>query len=228
MCACRAGSTASATTAGCCCSPTLRDHYGLTQLVAHPGEPGFEVLDRLRAESVVRIDGEVVARTADTVNPDLATGEIEVRVSGARGAVGGARSCRCRCSASRTIRRKIWLKYRYLDLRRESLHRNIDVLRLEGDRPRSGGGWRGAGFTEFQTPVLTASSLEGARDYLVPSRIHPGTFYAPFAASAAAVQAAADGGRLRPLLPDRAVASATRTPGADRLAGRGLLSSTSR
>ncbi len=153
----------------------LRDHYGLTQLVAHPGEPGFEVLDRLRAESVVRIDGEAVARSAETINPNLATGEIEVRVRGAE-ALSEAAELPLPVFGEPDYPEEIRLKYRYLDLRRDSLHRNI-VLRskvIDSIRRRM----VGAGFTEFQTPVLTASSPEGARDYLVPSRIHPGTFYA--------------------------------------------------
>jgi aspartyl-tRNA synthetase len=153
----------------------LRDHHGLTQLVAHPGDPGFEVLDRLRAESVVRIDGEVVARSADAVNPNLATGEIEVRVRGAE-TLSEAAELPLPVFGEPDYPEEIRLKYRYLDLRRETLHRNI-VLRskvIDAIRRRMVGG----GFTEFQTPVLTASSPEGARDYLVPSRIHPGLFYA--------------------------------------------------
>jgi aspartyl-tRNA synthetase len=153
----------------------LRDHYGLTQLVAHPGEAGFETLDRLRAESVVRIDGEVVARSVETVNPNLATGEVEVRVRAA-GALSEAAELPLPVFGEPDYPEEIRLKYRYLDLRRESLHRNI-VLRsqvIDSIRRRM----VGAGFTEFQTPVLTASSPEGARDYLVPSRLHPGTFYA--------------------------------------------------
>jgi aspartyl-tRNA synthetase len=153
----------------------LRDHYGLTQLVSHPGDAGFETLDRLRAESVVRIDGEVVARTGDTINPNLATGEIEVRVRAAE-ALSEASELPLPVFGEPDYPEDIRLKYRYLDLRRESLHRNI-VLRskvIDSIRRRM----VVAGFTEFQTPVLTASSPEGARDYLVPSRIHPGTFYA--------------------------------------------------
>jgi len=153
----------------------LRDHYGLTQLVAHPGEPGFELLSRLRAESVVRIDGEVVARSPETINPNLATGEVEIRIRGAE-ALSEAAELPLPVFGEPDYPEEIRLKYRYLDLRRESLHRNI-VLRskvIHSIRRRMVGG----GFTEFQTPVLTASSPEGARDYLVPSRIHPGTFYA--------------------------------------------------
>jgi aspartyl-tRNA synthetase len=153
----------------------LRDHYGLTQLVAHPGEAGFDVLDRLRAESVVKIDGEVVARTPETINPNLATGEVEIRVRSAE-TLSEAHELPLPVFGEPDYPEEIRLKYRYLDLRRESLHRNI-VLRsrvIDSIRRRM----VAAGFTEFQTPVLTASSPEGARDYLVPSRIHPGTFYA--------------------------------------------------
>jgi aspartyl-tRNA synthetase len=153
----------------------MRDHYGLTQLVAHPGDPGFDVLDRLRAESVVRIDGEVVARSAEAINPNLATGEIEVRVRGAE-MLSEAAELPLPVFGEPDYPEDIRLKFRYLDLRRETLHRNI-VLRskvIDSIRRRM----VGAGFTEFQTPVLTASSPEGARDYLVPSRVHPGTFYA--------------------------------------------------
>jgi aspartyl-tRNA synthetase len=153
----------------------LRDHYGLIQLVAHPGEPGFEVLDRLRAESVVQVDGEVVARAAEAINPNLVTGEIEVRVRAGE-VLSEAAELPLPVFGEPDYPEEIRLKYRYLDLRRESLHRNI-VLRskvIDSIRRRM----VGAGFTEFQTPVLTASSPEGARDYLVPSRIHPGTFYA--------------------------------------------------
>jgi len=153
----------------------LRDHYGLTQLVAHPGDPGFDVLDRLRAESVVRVDGEVVARTAETINPNLATGEIEVRVRGAE-VLSEAAELPLPVFGEPDYPEEIRLKYRYLDLRRETLHRHI-VLRsrvIDSIRRRM----VEADFNELQTPILTASSPEGARDYLVPSRIHPGQFYA--------------------------------------------------
>jgi aspartyl-tRNA synthetase len=153
----------------------LRDHYGLTQLVAHPGDVGFATLDRLRAESVVQVEGTVVARSPDTVNTNLATGEIEVRVAGAE-TLSEAAELPLPVFGEPDYPEEIRLKYRYLDLRRETLHRNI-VLRsavIDSIRRRM----VGAGFTEFQTPVLTASSPEGARDYLVPSRLHPGKFYA--------------------------------------------------
>ncbi len=153
----------------------LRDHYGLTQLVAHPGSPGFEALERARPESVVRIDGEVIARTAETVNPGLATGEVEVRV-GEVEILSAAAELPLPVFGEPDYPEDIRLAHRYLDLRRETLHRNI-VLRsrvIDSIRRRM----VAQGFTEFQTPILTASSPEGARDFLVPSRLHPGKFYA--------------------------------------------------
>ena len=153
----------------------LRDHYGLTQLVAHPGAPGFEILERLRAESVVRIDGEVVARTSETINPNLPTGEIEVRVTAVT-ILSEAAELPLPVFGEPDYPEDIRLSHRYLDLRRETLHKNI-VLRskvIDSIRRRM----IDQGFNEFQTPILTASSPEGARDFLVPSRIHPGKFYA--------------------------------------------------
>ncbi len=153
----------------------LRDHYGLTQLVIHSGAPGFAALDGARAESVVRIDGEVVARTAETVNPALPTGQIEVRAREAT-VLSAAAELPLPVFGEPDYPEEIRLAHRYLDLRRETLHRNI-VLRsrvIESIRRRM----IGQGFTEFQTPILTASSPEGARDFLVPSRTHPGKFYA--------------------------------------------------
>jgi aspartyl-tRNA synthetase len=153
----------------------LRDHYGLTQLVVHPGAPGFETLERARPESVVRIDGEVVAREASTANPNLATGEIEVAVRAVE-LLSEAEELPLPVFGEPDYPEEIRLKHRYLDLRRETLHRNI-VLRskvIDSIRRRM----IGQGFLEFQTPILTASSPEGARDFLVPSRIHPGRFYA--------------------------------------------------
>jgi aspartyl-tRNA synthetase len=153
----------------------LRDHYGLTQLVADPATPGFEVLERLRAESVVRIDGEVVARASDAVNPGLATGGIEVRVRAVE-VLSEAAELPLPVFGEPDYPEDIRLRYRYLDLRRETLHRNI-VMRsrvIDSIRRRM----IDQGFLEFQTPILTASSPEGARDFLVPSRLHPGTFYA--------------------------------------------------
>lgn len=153
----------------------LRDHYGVTQLVLSPETPGFDAVSRLRAESVIRIDGEVVARSAETVNPNLPTGEVEVRVRETE-VLSDAAELPLPVFGEPDYPEEIRLKHRYLDLRRDSLHRNI-VLRsqvIASLRRRMIEG----GFTEFQTPILTASSPEGARDYLVPSRVHPGKFYA--------------------------------------------------
>ena len=153
----------------------LRDHYGITQLVAHPGAQGFEALADVRAESVVRIDGEVVARTAETINASLPTGEVEVRVADVT-VLSEAAELPLPVFGEPDYPEDIRLAHRYLDLRRETLHRNI-VLRsrvIDSIRRRM----VDQGFTEFQTPILTASSPEGARDFLVPSRTHPGKFYA--------------------------------------------------
>jgi aspartyl-tRNA synthetase len=153
----------------------LRDHYGLTQLVFAPDTPGFAAIERLRAESVIRIDGEVVARTPETVNPNLGTGEVEVRVRAVE-VLSEAAELPLPVFGEPDYPEEIRLKHRYLDLRRETLHRNI-VLRskvIHSIRNRM----IGQGFLEYQTPILTASSPEGARDFLVPSRVHPGTFYA--------------------------------------------------
>lgn len=153
----------------------LRDHYGLTQLVLHPETPGFAIVERLRAESVIRIDGEVVARDASVVNPNLPTGEIEIRVAAVE-VLSEAAELPLPVFGEPDYPEEIRLKHRYLDLRRETLHKNI-VLRskvIQSIRSRM----FGQGFNEFQTPILTASSPEGARDFLVPSRLHPGKFYA--------------------------------------------------
>ena len=153
----------------------LRDHYGLTQLVAAAGSPHLAALDALRVESVVTIDGEVVARSAGTVNANLSTGAIEVRVRGVT-VQSEAAELPLPVASEADYPEEIRLRYRFLDLRREQMHRNI-MLRskvVSSLRQRM----IGQGFTEFQTPILTASSPEGARDFLVPSRLHPGKFYA--------------------------------------------------
>jgi len=153
----------------------LRDHYGLTQLVLSPETPGFDLAERLRAESVVRIDGQVLARSAETLNANLPTGEVEVRVT-ALDVLSEAAELPVPVFGEPDYPEELRLKYRYLDLRRESLHRSI-VLRsrvIDSVRRRM----IDQGFLEFQTPILTASSPEGARDFLVPSRLHPGKFYA--------------------------------------------------
>ena len=153
----------------------LRDHYGLTQLVLHPETPGFNVVERLRAESVIRVDGEVIARDASVVNPNLPTGEIEIRISAVE-VLSEAAELPLPVFGEPDYPEEIRLKHRYLDLRRETLHKNI-VLRsrvIQSIRNRM----FAQGFNEFQTPILTASSPEGARDFLVPSRLHPEKFYA--------------------------------------------------
>ncbi|HEX6859236.1 MAG TPA: aspartate--tRNA ligase [Caulobacteraceae bacterium] len=153
----------------------LRDHYGLTQLVLHPGTPGFDTVEHLRAESVIRVDGEVIQRSPETVNPNLPTGEVEVRVSAVE-VLNEAAELPLPVFGEPEYPEDIRLKHRYLDLRRETLHRNI-VLRsrvIDSIRRRM----INQGFLEYQTPILTASSPEGARDFLVPSRMHPGKFYA--------------------------------------------------
>ncbi|QUD88120.1 aspartate--tRNA ligase [Phenylobacterium montanum] len=153
----------------------LRDHYGLTQIVLSPETPGFDLVERLRAESVIKIDGEVVLRTAETVNPNLPTGEVEIRARSVE-LLSEAAELPVPVFGEPDYPEDLRLKYRYLDLRRETLHKNI-VLRskvISSLRRRM----IDQGFTEFQTPILTASSPEGARDFLVPSRLHPGQFYA--------------------------------------------------
>ncbi|HET8749747.1 MAG TPA: aspartate--tRNA ligase [Sphingomicrobium sp.] len=153
----------------------LRDHYGITQVVADADSPAFKTLDRLRVDSVVTVEGQVVARSAETVNPNLGTGEIEVR-AGEVTVQSEAAELPMPVATEADYPEEIRLKYRYLDLRREQVHANI-MLRsavIASIRRRM----IEQGFTEFQTPILTASSPEGARDYLVPSRVHPGKFYA--------------------------------------------------
>src|SRR5436190_810840 len=153
----------------------LRDHYGITQIVTDTSSPAFKTLDRIRVESVVTVEGEVVARSTETVNPNLATGEIEVRAVNVT-VQSAAAELPMPVFGEQDYPEEIRLKYRYLDLRREQIHANI-MLRgavIASIRRRM----IEQGFTEFQTPILTASSPEGARDYLVPSRVHPGKFYA--------------------------------------------------
>ena len=153
----------------------LRDHYGITQIVCDADSPALAVLEALRLESVVTIDGNVKARAEGTTNQNLPTGEIEVY---ARVATVQSRSeeLPMPVAGEQEYPEDIRLRYRFLDLRRESVHANM-MLRsrvIASLRRRM----TEQGFTEFQTPILTASSPEGARDYLVPSRVHPGKFYA--------------------------------------------------
>ena len=153
----------------------LRDHYGLTQLVCRAGTEALGVLDLLRVESVVTVTGKVVGREGGAVNSKLATGDIEIVVDEVA-VQSSAAELPLPVAGEAEYPEEIRLKYRYLDLRRERLHANI-MLRskvIASVRNRM----VEQGFTEFQTPILTASSPEGARDYLVPSRVHPGKFYA--------------------------------------------------
>ncbi len=153
----------------------LRDHYGLTQCVADPDSPAFKVAERLRSEWVVRIDGRVRRRPAGTDNPELATGAVEVYVSEIE-VLGPAAELPLPVFGEQDYPEDIRLKYRFLDLRRDRLHQNIMTRGAIIDSMRRR--MKDQGFFEFQTPILTASSPEGARDFLVPSRIHPGRFYA--------------------------------------------------
>jgi len=153
----------------------LRDHYGLTQIVADPDSKAFKLAETLRSEWVVRIDGKVRRRPAGTENPELPTGQVEVYIDEIE-VLGPAAELPMPVFGEQDYPEEIRLKYRFLDLRREHLHNNI-MLRgrvIDSIRRRM----KEAGFFEFQTPILTASSPEGARDYLVPSRLHPGKFYA--------------------------------------------------
>jgi aspartyl-tRNA synthetase len=153
----------------------LRDHYGLTQCVADPDSPAFKDAEKLRSEWVVRIDGKVRRRPAGTENPELPTGAVEIYVSEIE-VLGPAGELPLPVFGEQEYPEDIRLKYRFLDLRREKLHQNIMTRGAIVDSMRKR--MKGQGFFEFQTPILTASSPEGARDFLVPSRIHPGKFYA--------------------------------------------------
>ncbi|MFL0418308.1 aspartate--tRNA ligase [Sphingomonas sp. 179-I 2A4 NHS] len=153
----------------------LRDHYGITQIVADSDSPALPTLEALRVESVVTIDGVVKARAEGTVNPNLATGEIEVFARAAT-VQSHAQELPMPVAGEQEYPEDIRLRYRFLDLRREKLHANIMLRSKVISSIR--GRMVDQGFTEFQTPILTASSPEGARDYLVPSRVHPGKFYA--------------------------------------------------
>ncbi|MHA6719308.1 aspartate--tRNA ligase [Sphingomonas sp. RS6] len=153
----------------------LRDHYGITQIVTDVSGPAFAAIESLRSESVITVTGTVVARDASVVNPNLPTGEIELRAAEVV-VQSAAADLPMPVFGDQEYPEEIRLRNRYLDLRREKVHKNI-VLRsnvIASLRRRM----IDQGFTEFQTPILTASSPEGARDYLVPSRVHPGKFYA--------------------------------------------------
>lgn len=153
----------------------LRDHYGLTQCVADPDSPAFKDAEKLRSEWVVRMEGKIRRRPDGTDNPELPTGTVELYVSDIE-VLGAAAELPLPVFGEQEYPEDIRLKYRFLDLRREKLHQNIMTRGAIIDSMRKR--MKEAGFFEFQTPILTASSPEGARDFLVPSRIHPGKFYA--------------------------------------------------
>src|SRR5438093_5946952 len=153
----------------------VRDHYGITQCVLDSSSPLFKTAESLRLESVITVGGKIVPRAPAAVNPRLPTGEIELAV-GELTVLSSAEPLPLPVNSDAEFPEETRLRYRFLDLRREKLHRNI-VLRsrvIASIRRHM----IEAGFTEFQTPILTSSSPEGARDYLVPSRVHPGKFYA--------------------------------------------------
>jgi len=153
----------------------VRDHYGLTQVVADPDSPAFKIAETVRGEWVIRVDGEVKARTGDAVNANLPTGEVEIFATEIE-VLAAAKELPLPVFGEPDYPEDIRLKYRFLDLRRETLHKNImsRTKIIAAMRRRMSE----IGFNEFSTPILTASSPEGARDFLVPSRIHEGKFYA--------------------------------------------------
>jgi aspartyl-tRNA synthetase len=153
----------------------LRDHYGITQVVADPDSPAFKMAETVRSEWVIRVDGKVRDRPAGTVNPDLPTGEVELFATEIE-VLSAAKELPLPVFGEPDYPEDIRLTYRFLDLRRETLHKII-MQRLAITRSIRAR-MHDAGFNEFPTPILTASSPEGARDFLVPSRIHPGKFYA--------------------------------------------------
>ena len=153
----------------------LRDHYGMTQCVIDNKNEYFSALEKIKLETVIRIEGEVVARTPETINKELATGSIEVLVKNFN-VLGSTKELPLPVFSDQEYSEEIRLKYRYLDLRRKKLHQNIilrsNVISFIRKKMES------LGFLEYQTPILTSSSPEGARDFLVPSRLNPGKFYA--------------------------------------------------
>ncbi|RKT31037.1 aspartyl-tRNA synthetase [Roseovarius halotolerans] len=153
----------------------LRDHYGMTQVLCDPDSPVFAEVEALRSEWCVRIDGEVKARADNLINPKIPTGEIEVYIRDLE-VLGSAKELPLMVFGDQEYPEETRLRYRYLDLRREEMQRNM-TLRSDVVASIRRRMWD-TGFREYQTPIITASSPEGARDFLVPSRLHPGRFYA--------------------------------------------------
>jgi len=153
----------------------LRDHYGMTQCVIDNKNEHFSALEKIKLETVLRIEGEIVARTPETINKELSTGSIEVLIKRFN-VLGSTKELPLPVFSDQEYSEEIRLKYRYLDLRRKKLHQNIilrsNVISFIRKKMES------LGFLEYQTPILTSSSPEGARDFLVPSRLNPGKFYA--------------------------------------------------
>ncbi|HCH57773.1 MAG TPA: aspartate--tRNA ligase, partial [Rhodospirillaceae bacterium] len=153
----------------------LRDHFGLTQCVIEVDSDIFPKIEALRLETVICVTGRIEERGGDTKNPDLPTGEVELRIDTCE-VLGTTEQLPLEVNSDRDYGEEIRLRYRFLDLRRDKVHRNV-VLRsavISSIRRRM----IDQGFMEFQTPILTSTSPEGARDFLVPSRLHPGQFYA--------------------------------------------------
>ena len=153
----------------------LRDNYGITQCIINKDNKNFNELEKIQLESVVQINGEVVDRSKDTINKDIETGEIEIKIESFK-VLGSCKELPMPVFSDQEYAEEIRLKYRFLDLRRKKIHENIilrskiiSFIREEMNK---------LGFLEFQTPILTSSSPEGARDFLVPSRLNPGKFYA--------------------------------------------------
>src|SRR5271165_6805726 len=153
----------------------LRDHYGITQCVVDPDSPAFQRAEKLRSEFVIRVDGNVRRRPEGTENSEMPTGMVEVYVRDIE-VLGPAGDLPLPVFGDQPYPEDTRLRYRFLDLRREKLHQNIMLRGKIIDTLRAR--MKAEGFFEFQTPILTASSPEGARDFLVPSRLHPGKFYA--------------------------------------------------
>ncbi|MPY69947.1 MAG: aspartate--tRNA ligase, partial [Alphaproteobacteria bacterium] len=153
----------------------LRDHYGITQCVLDSSSAIFAAVEAVRLESVICVTGRVVRRSAETINPNLPTGEVELQVESFE-MLAPADPLPLQVNSDEDYGEEVRLRYRFLDLRRDKVHRNI-ILRsavIASIRRRM----VELGFMEFQTPILTSTSPEGARDFLVPSRLHPGQFYA--------------------------------------------------